>query len=124
MTFAEKLQSLRKAKGLSQEYLAEKCGVSRQSVSKWETGLGYPETEKLLVLCEVLDANLDYLLRDQKLISQEEITEAKHSPYISYVGKWVQVFLNDREFKNLPTKAKSLCPFQCMCPPVQAIPKP
>lgn len=100
MTFAEKLQSLRKAKGLSQEYLAEKCGVSRQSVSKWETGLGYPETEKLLVLCEVLDANLDYLLRDQKLISQEEITEAKHSPYISYVGKWVQVFLNDREFNG------------------------
>ena len=64
MTFADKLQSLRKAKKLSQEDIAEKCGVTRQSVSKWETGLGYPETEKLLVLCDILEVNLDYLLRD------------------------------------------------------------
>ena len=39
MTFADKLQSLRKTKKLSQEDLAEKCGVTRQSVSKWETGV-------------------------------------------------------------------------------------
>lgn len=39
MTFADKLQSLRKTKKLSQEDLAEKCGVTRQSVSKWETSL-------------------------------------------------------------------------------------
>ena len=38
MVFADKLQSLRKSKGLSQEELAEKCSVTRQSVSKWETG--------------------------------------------------------------------------------------
>lgn len=50
MTFADKLQKLRKAKRLSQEDLAERCGVTRQSVSKWETGLGYPETEKLWLL--------------------------------------------------------------------------
>lgn len=50
MTFADKLQSLRKTKKLSQEDLAEKCGVTRQSVSKWETGLGYPETEKLPII--------------------------------------------------------------------------
>lgn len=59
MVFADKLQSLRKSKGLSQEELAEKCNVTRQSVSKWETGLGYPETEKLLILCEILDVDLD-----------------------------------------------------------------
>lgn len=39
MTFADKLQKLRKAKRLSQEDLAERCGVTRQSVSKWETGV-------------------------------------------------------------------------------------
>ena len=39
MTFADKLQSLRTSKKLSQEDLAEKCGVTRQSVSKWETGV-------------------------------------------------------------------------------------
>ena len=69
MVFADKLQSLRKSKGLSQEELAEKCNVTRQSVSKWETGLGYPETEKLLILCEILDVDLDYLMRDMKHFS-------------------------------------------------------
>ena len=71
MLFADKLQSLRKSKGLSQEELAEKCNVTRQSVSKWETGLGYPETEKLLILCEILDVDLDYLLRD-KIMKAED----------------------------------------------------
>ena len=41
MLFADKLQNLRKSKGLSQEELAEKCNVTRQSVSKWETGVSY-----------------------------------------------------------------------------------
>ncbi len=41
MVFADKLQSLRKSKGLSQEELAEKCSVTRQSVSKWETGVSH-----------------------------------------------------------------------------------
>lgn len=72
MTFADKLQKLRKAKRLSQEDLAERCGVTRQSVSKWETGLGYPETEKLLMLCDLLEVNLDYLLRDIKEKHNEE----------------------------------------------------
>ena len=65
MAFADTLQQLRKNKGLSQEDIAERCNVSRQSVSKWETGQGYPETEKLLILCDLLDTDLDYLLRDK-----------------------------------------------------------
>ena len=75
MLFADKLQNLRKSKGLSQEELAEKCNVTRQSVSKWETGLGYPETEKLLILCEILDVDLDYLLRDKSLKAQDNSTQ-------------------------------------------------
>ena len=71
MVFADKLQSLRKSKGLSQEELAEKCSVTRQSVSKWETGLGYPETEKLLILCEILDVDLDYLMRDKTATAED-----------------------------------------------------
>lgn len=92
MTFADKLQKLRKAKRLSQEDLAERCGVTRQSVSKWETGLGYPETEKLLMLCDLLEVNLDYLLRDIKEKHNEENKQEEVSLYASYVGKWLQSF--------------------------------
>jgi len=92
MTFADKLQSLRKTKKLSQEDLAEKCGVTRQAVSKWETGLGYPETEKLLVLYDILDVNLDYLLRDISDIPHEDKTQEQTFSYTSYIGKWLQFF--------------------------------
>lgn len=98
MTFANKLQELRKSKGFSQEYLAEKCNVSRQSVSKWETGLGYPETEKLLVLCGLLDVDLDYLLRDK--LRQSDSKATAQSPYTAYLKKWVKLFLNDKEFNG------------------------
>lgn len=84
MTFADKLQKLRKAKRLSQEDLAERCGVTRQSVSKWETGLGYPETEKLLMLCDLLEVNLDYLLRDIKEKHNEENKQEEVPCKLSY----------------------------------------
>ena len=48
MKFDEKLQKLRKASGMSQEVLADKLGVSRQAVSKWESGSSYPEMDKLI----------------------------------------------------------------------------
>ncbi len=92
MTFAEKLQCVRKSKQLSQEELAEKCEVTRQSVSKWETGAAYPETEKLLVLCGVLDVSLDYLLRDIRDIPREDQKKGQPSLYAPYIGKWLQVF--------------------------------
>jgi len=64
MTFHEKLQILRKEKGLSQEALAEALGVSRQAISKWESGQSYPETENLIALSGVLGVTLDSLLKD------------------------------------------------------------
>ena len=100
MLFADKLQNLRKSKGLSQEELAEKCNVTRQSVSKWETGLGYPETEKLLILCKILDVDLDYLLRDKSLKAQDYNTQKGISFSESYIGKWVRIFLKDQEFQG------------------------
>ena len=65
MKFSEKLQSLRKEKGLSQEKLAELLSVSRQAVSKWESGQTYPEIEKLIVLSDLFEITLDDLLRDR-----------------------------------------------------------
>ena len=62
MSFGENLQQLRRQHQLSQEGLAEMLGVSRQAVSKWELGEGYPEVDKLLLLSKTLDASLDSLL--------------------------------------------------------------
>ena len=54
MNFSEKLLTLRKAKNLTQEQLAEKLDVSRQSISKWESGQAVPEMEKIVALSVVL----------------------------------------------------------------------
>ncbi len=62
MSFAENLQTIRKNNHLSQEELAEMLGVSRQAVSKWELGDGYPEVEKLLILSNKLNVSLDSLM--------------------------------------------------------------
>ena len=60
MDFKERIYQARKAKGFSQEDLAELVGVSRQAVSKWETGEAMPDMEKLLALCSALELNIEY----------------------------------------------------------------
>lgn len=62
MRFCEKLQSLRKKAGLSQEQLAEQMNVTRQAISKWETGEGMPDVDNLLPLARLLHTTVDYLL--------------------------------------------------------------
>ena len=64
MTMAEKLIALRKCRGWSQEELAEQLDVSRQSVSKWESGASLPDLERVLKLCDIFGVSTDYLLRD------------------------------------------------------------
>ena len=77
MSFAENLKQLRKERQLSQEDLAEILDVSRQAVSKWEQGIGYPEVEKLLLLSSKLRVSLDSLM-------ETEIAE-KSNPQIQNV---------------------------------------
>ena len=64
MKFCDKLPKLRKANNLSQEQLAEALGVSRQAVSKWESGSSYPDMEKMIAMCKVLNSTLEDLLDD------------------------------------------------------------
>lgn len=64
MKFGDNLKNLRKSKKLSQEVLAEKVGVSRQSVSKWETGEAYPEMNNILMLCKIFHCNINELVND------------------------------------------------------------
>ena len=70
MTFGEKLYKLRKEKGLSQEALAEQVSTTRQAVSKWENNQGFPETEKLMMLSNIFEVSIDYLLKDSETPSQ------------------------------------------------------
>jgi transcriptional regulator with XRE-family HTH domain len=65
MSFGKNLQTLRKKNQLSQEGLADMLGVSRQAVSKWELGEGYPEVDKLLILSKKLNVSLDSLLGEE-----------------------------------------------------------
>lgn len=65
MAFGERLQEVRKRSGLTQEEFAEELQVSRQSVSKWESGRGYPEMEKLLYICKRYGTTMDALFADE-----------------------------------------------------------
>ena len=64
MTFGEKLQALRKKEGLSQEQIAGEIGVSRQAISKWETGESLPDVERVCLLSDRFGVTTDYLLKD------------------------------------------------------------
>lgn len=65
MILADKIMNLRKQNGWSQEQLAEQLGVSRQSVSKWESGMSIPDLEKILKMSALFEVSTDYLLKDE-----------------------------------------------------------
>ena len=67
MKFGDNLKKLRKRKNISQEELAEKVGVSRQSVSKWETSEAYPEMNNILELCKIFKCNIGELVNDNMI---------------------------------------------------------
>ena len=64
MKFGENLKLIRKSNNISQEYLAEKLGVSRQSVSKWETGENYPSMNNILCLCDIFKCKINELVHE------------------------------------------------------------
>lgn len=63
MTMADRIQSLRKTKGISQEELADRIGVSRQAISKWESEQSSPDLEKIILLSNYFEVTTDYLLK-------------------------------------------------------------
>lgn len=75
MSFADNLRKVRKERNISQEELAEILNVSRQAVSKWEQGIGYPEAEKLIVIARELNASLDFLMCDEVTKANPQKTE-------------------------------------------------
>lgn len=79
MNLGEKLFELRKSKNLSQEEVAEKLNVTRQTVSKWETNQSTPDFDKIVPLCELFEISTDELLRGKKA---ETVKEEKESEVI------------------------------------------
>ena len=105
MNLSENLKKIRKDNNLSQEDLAEKLGVSRQSVSKWESGIAYPEMDKVLELCKIFNLNIDELLnQDIKEVEQNRVAQSSISKYIdsflSYISKTINL-LSSMKFKSL-----------------------
>lgn len=99
MTIADRIQSLRKSKGMSQEELADKVGVSRQSVSKWESEQASPDLDKIVIMSDIFEVTTDYLLKgiepvnsdDHKtmadVIDQKVLTE-KNGKRVKTAFKW------------------------------------
>ena len=83
MKFEEKLMSLRKKSGMSQEDLAERLGVSRQAVSRWELGTTLPDAPNLLKLSDLFGVSVDYLLRDDYDKEQELPPRKVETPEVS-----------------------------------------
>ena len=77
MTLGEKLSKLRKENNYTQEQLADILGVSRQSISKWESDLAYPETDKLIKMGKLFECSMDYLLNDD--ITEKQGIEPKEA---------------------------------------------
>ncbi len=87
MKFEEKLQSLRKKSNLSQEALADKLGVSRQAVSKWESGTSYPEMDKLIMMSKIFKCSLDDLVNDD--IKDKDVLEKDANILTGYLDSFI-----------------------------------
>lgn len=92
MNFNEKLQKLRKEQKLSQEELADKLDVTRQSVSKWESGQTYPEMDKLLAICKIFNCSLEELTNDD--IKLDEFNKETKINIINYILDYIKRVFN------------------------------
>lgn len=97
MNLADNLKRIRKENNLSQEQLAEKLGVSRQSVSKWEQGDSYPEMDKMLQIAKLFNLNIDDLLNQNiKEVNTEKQTKQAFNKgideFLGFVTKSLDMF--------------------------------
>ena len=111
MNLAENLKKIRKENNLSQEQLAEQLGVSRQSVSKWESGQAYPEMDKVLQMAKMFNLNIDDLLnQDIKEVNNEKQSKLVINKYIEdfllFITKTIDMF------SSMKWKTKIKCLFE------------
>lgn len=127
MTFAEKLKELRKQSGLSQEKLAEKLGVSRQAVTKWERDTGVPDIDNIMAISKLFDVSMDELFSNERSEKKERdflyesVTEydidepkrfdiklgsAKELVFTGYNGEKIRIHLASNILSNLQSDFK------------------
>lgn len=94
MKFCDKLPKLRKENNLSQELLADKLGVSRQAVSKWESGNSYPDMEKMIEMCKILNCTLEDLLDDGSIKESNPSNKMNFSNYLNDFLKFITKIYN------------------------------
>ena len=85
MNIAERLQELRKNAGYSQEQVAEMLGLSRQAVSKWESGQGKPEIDNIVKLTEIYNVSADYILLGKE--KEAAVSVPEHAVQENYIPK-------------------------------------
>lgn len=93
MKFGDKLVALRKKNGLSQEDLAAKLNVSRQSVSKWESNNTYPETDKIVQICNIFDCSMDDLI-NEKITNLEQVERKDKTSVSIYIDSFLEFITN------------------------------
>lgn len=86
MSIGENIKKKRKSLDLSQEYVATQLKVSRQAVSKWETGQSEPSTRNLLRLAEVFSCDVKEILSAEKSVKMEETVNRKQDIFLSVLG--------------------------------------
>lgn len=111
MNLADNLKKIRKENNLSQEQLAEKLGVSRQSVSKWESNQAYPEMDKMLQICQLFNLNIDDLLnQDIKEVNNNKQSKNNINKFIDDFLDYVTKTIN--MFSSMKFKEKIKCIFE------------
>ncbi|MBQ8782682.1 MAG: helix-turn-helix transcriptional regulator [Clostridia bacterium] len=103
---SDKIFELRKRNGLSQEALAEKLDVSRQSVSKWETGESIPDLDRIVKLSEIFGVSTDYLLKNQPPEEQETPTKILRTVSMEEASAYLEVV---KKFSSLIATGVMLC---------------
>lgn len=109
MILAEKIVRLRKQVGWSQEELAEKMNISRQSVSKWESTNSIPDLNKIIMLAEIFDVSTDFLLKDEN--EAFDSSDESKEPGIIQISleQAVKYIENKMEVSALVTKGVMFC---------------
>lgn len=105
MRFCDKLAKLRKNNNLSQEQLAEMMNVSRQSISKWESGSTYPDMDKMLQLCKILNCKLDELM-DDGVIGNIEVDKKRDNIFNKILNTITKIY---NMFCSMTTQEKLKC---------------
>ena len=100
MTLGEKISKQRKELNYTQEQLADVLGVSRQSISKWESDIAYPETDKLIELGKLFDCSMDYLLKDD-VTEKDGIQPSGFSEKVDQISKKVMTEENKGKAKKI-----------------------